>query len=363
MDIPKKELEFIKQLREKARNDDAAFQYEVGCCYDFGYGIEKSYKEAVKWYTLAAEKGESRAQLNLGNAYYFGNGIEQDYKQAVEWYERSANQENPIALNNLACCYEQGKGVEQDFDKAVTLFKHSVDSNHWCTFRNLGAMYQDGKGVTQNLEKSKEYYEKALTVADERNDYWDWQVADETDKKSIQDQIDGIDAKLAKLAEKAAEARKAKRTEIFISYAHADMEETDYVKELKTHLKPLERTNKITTWSDENIKLGNKWDAEIKAAISRAKFAVLMVSADFFASDYIVDSELDPILKSVEETGATIFWVLVSTCNYEIFGIGDYQAIKKNIEKPLIRCEKDERNEIYVELVKRIKELSPKQQS
>jgi len=34
--------------------------------YDRGQGVPKDYKEAVKWYRLAAEQGVPKAQFSLG---------------------------------------------------------------------------------------------------------------------------------------------------------------------------------------------------------------------------------------------------------------------------------------------------------
>ena len=37
--------------------------------YDNGDGVPQDYKEAVKWYRLAAEQGDAAAQYNLGIMY------------------------------------------------------------------------------------------------------------------------------------------------------------------------------------------------------------------------------------------------------------------------------------------------------
>ena len=44
-------------------------QYNLGVMYDNGEGVPQDYKEAVKWYRLAAEQGNANAQTNLGNMY------------------------------------------------------------------------------------------------------------------------------------------------------------------------------------------------------------------------------------------------------------------------------------------------------
>ena len=48
------------QSAAKRGNSDA--QYNLGLMYDKGEGVAKDYKEAVRWYTLAAKQGIAIAQ-------------------------------------------------------------------------------------------------------------------------------------------------------------------------------------------------------------------------------------------------------------------------------------------------------------
>ncbi len=47
--------------------------------------LTKDYKQAIKWYSKAAEQGYAPAQYNLGIMYREGEGTPQDYKQAIKW--------------------------------------------------------------------------------------------------------------------------------------------------------------------------------------------------------------------------------------------------------------------------------------
>ena len=53
--------------------------------YDVGEGVPQDDKEAVRWYTLAAEQEHAKAQYNLGVMYAFGNGVMKDYVYAHIW--------------------------------------------------------------------------------------------------------------------------------------------------------------------------------------------------------------------------------------------------------------------------------------
>ena len=43
--------------------------------YAKGECVPKDIREAVKWFTKAAEQGYANAQFNLGVAYHNGNGV------------------------------------------------------------------------------------------------------------------------------------------------------------------------------------------------------------------------------------------------------------------------------------------------
>lgn len=71
---------------------------------------------------------------------------------------------------------------------------------------------------------------------------------------------------------------------------------------------------------------GCEWLNEIKTALDRAAVAVLLVTKDFLASDFIHAEELAPLLQRAEEGGVRILWVLVRDCNWSKTPLQKYQA-------------------------------------
>jgi hypothetical protein len=113
------------------------------------------------------------------------------------------------------------------------------------------------------------------------------------------------------------------RDEIFLSYSHRDRQ---WLDEFLLTLKPLIRKKRITVWDDTKIRVGKKWRMEIKAALGRAKVAVLFVSRYFLASEFIQNDELPHLLEAAEKEGVKIVWVAVGSSLYEETAITEFQA-------------------------------------
>ena len=103
------------------------------------------------------------------------------------------------------------------------------------------------------------------------------------------------------------------RTKVFISYSHADKE---WLDRLKRHLKPLVREGNLDCWDDTHIRPGDDWQQEIQNALDTAQVAVLLISADFFASDFIDETELPPLLDAAKAKGVRILPVILSASRF-----------------------------------------------
>ncbi len=153
--------EAVKWYRRSAEQGDAIAQYNLGNMYNQGEGVERDYEEAVKWYRRSAEQGNAEAQFDLGFIYYNGEGVERDYKEAVKWYRRSAEQGNAIGQYSLGNRYYNGEGVERDYKEAVKWYRRSAEQGNAIGQFGLGTMYANGKGVERDYKEAVKWYRRS----------------------------------------------------------------------------------------------------------------------------------------------------------------------------------------------------------
>src|SRR6185295_14948240 len=93
------------------------------------------------------------------------------------------------------------------------------------------------------------------------------------------------------------------RTTVFVSYSHTNRR---WLERLRIHLKPYDRRGELDLWDDSKIDPGARWQASIAAAIDRAAVSVVLISADFLASDFVVIHELPKLLQKAKLAGVGI---------------------------------------------------------
>lgn len=138
---------------------------------------------------------------------------------------------------------------------------------------------------------------------------------------------------------------------VFISYAHADKE---WLSILKIHLGSLQKyVRGLDYWDDRRLRTGDKWKEEIEKALESASAAILLISPNFLASDFITNDELPPILEKANTRGTQIFPVIVRQSLFKYSPISSFQSVNPP-EKPLNACSDAEVDEYFCKLMEDI---------
>ncbi len=101
---------------------------------------------------------------------------------------------------------------------------------------------------------------------------------------------------------------------VFISYSREDEAEKNA---LLKHLDVLQKAGLIDLWSDDQIKTGADWETEIEQAIARARVAVLLISADFLTSQFVLSQQVPVLLARRQSEGLVIFPVIAKACAWQ----------------------------------------------
>jgi internalin A len=145
----------------------------------------------------------------------------------------------------------------------------------------------------------------------------------------VQELLNGVDLAGTRRREDRREELAEMREEpirVFISYAHKDER---HRLALEPHLKLLQRQRLIATWHDRLIKLGTEWADVIDANLEHAKIILLLVSADFIASDYCWEIEMKRALERHGKKEARVIPVIIRDVNWNDAPFAKLQALPK----------------------------------
>jgi hypothetical protein len=126
---------------------------------------------------------------------------------------------------------------------------------------------------------------------------------------------------------------------VVVSYSHKDEK---WRNELRKFLKPLERQKRLRIWDDTAIDAGEQWREEIKRALGSANVAILLMSADFLASDFISQQELSFLVDRAKKKdgGMQLLWIAVRPSGFELEpDVESIQALN-DPSRPLSKLEK-----------------------
>lgn len=150
---------------------------------------------------------------------------------------------------------------------------------------------------------------------------------------------------------------------IFIVYAQEDKPVRD---KLLRQLRPLAEKGEIELWSDHEIKPGALWDDEIRQRLADSAIILLLISDDFFASDYIRRVELQMALDLHARGQTRLVPVIARHCGWaDMPALSRLQALPPE-GRPVLSKEWDSADEPYLKIYEGLKavarEIGQKQQ-
>ena len=143
---------------------------------------------------------------------------------------------------------------------------------------------------------------------------------------------------------------------LFYSYSHKDEDLRD---ELETHLAMLRRKGVIEEWHDRRIAAGDEWNAEINKHLERADIVLFLVSADFLASDYCFDVEVERAMERHEAGEARVIPVFLRDCDWEGAPFGRLQGVPTDARSV---TSWENRDEAFTDVTKAIRRAAEEMQ-
>jgi len=142
-----------------------------------------------------------------------------------------------------------------------------------------------------------------------------------------------------------------KQTSIFFSHSHKD---ADWVERLRVPLQVAARQGIISIWDDKEIQSGQNWKDEIRKALNSVSVAILMISPDFLASDFILTKEIPELLRRQEKEGLIIIPVIVRPCVWHTVDWLRQMQFWPNDARPLVLLSEYELDQKLVEFTQLI---------
>jgi hypothetical protein len=101
---------------------------------------------------------------------------------------------------------------------------------------------------------------------------------------------------------------------VFLCYNHEDEREKEA---LLVHLGGLQHEGLLKALSDDQIDVGVDWEQALNDLIAQAKAAILLITANFLNSKFIIDKEIPALLAQEEKGELIIFPIIAKPCAWK----------------------------------------------
>jgi WD40 repeat protein len=141
------------------------------------------------------------------------------------------------------------------------------------------------------------------------------------------------------------------QVEIFLSYSRKDEQ---LLRELEVHLAPLRKEGRVATWSDRMLEAGTAWEPALRDRLERSQIILLLVSPDFFASEFCWGIEMTSALSRHEKGDARVIPVILRSCDWRNSPLAHLQALPQD-GRPIRRW--PDPDEAFLDVVTGIRQI------
>ncbi|MEP6605295.1 MAG: toll/interleukin-1 receptor domain-containing protein [Nitrosospira sp.] len=114
---------------------------------------------------------------------------------------------------------------------------------------------------------------------------------------------------------------------VFLSYSHAD---ESFREKLEKQLAVLKRQGVIDTYHDHRIAGGENFDQVISDHINNDEIILLLISPDFFYSDYCYNIEMKRAMERYDAGEAIVIPVILRACEWHSEPFGKLKAVPRD---------------------------------
>jgi hypothetical protein len=141
---------------------------------------------------------------------------------------------------------------------------------------------------------------------------------------------------------------------VFISYSHKDKRMKD---KLMTHINSLIRQKYISLWFDNMILPGKTIDKEVLCALQSSQIVLLLLSADYLASDYCYQIEMEEALTLRDKKKLEVIPILLRPVDLKGTPIDNIMTLPEDRKAITLFKNEDKAYKNVAEGIRRVAEI------
>lgn len=159
---------WFERMAKDAASGNSRAAWQLGSCFECGWGTPKDLVKAIKFYRLAASLGDSGGLYSLARCYREGIGVRKNGERARNYLMQAADLGDPTALYVLGNSYRWGTdGVRKDVGIGFQCLLTAAKLGHLEAQVSVGYSYSSGEGTGRNPRMAAYWYKKAADAGDE----------------------------------------------------------------------------------------------------------------------------------------------------------------------------------------------------